>query len=64
LNRSIAEEIIAGYEPTISGDVREEQPNPKRFKQNRKRTQAQRQSNKTRSKAKSGARDRKRLRTA
>jgi ATP-dependent RNA helicase RhlE len=64
LNRSIAEEIIAGYEPTVSGDVREEQPNPKRFKQNRKRTQAQRQSNKTRSKTKSGARDRKRLRTA
>jgi ATP-dependent RNA helicase RhlE len=64
LNRAIAEELIAGYEPTAAGQTSEEQPNPKRFKKNRKKhTTAQPPLKATSSKNNStGPRNQKRLR--
>ncbi|MBE9181039.1 DEAD/DEAH box helicase [Oculatella sp. LEGE 06141] len=65
LNRTIAETVISGYEPTASLQSDVEPPNRKQSQQPRSnRANSQTQAKPTRSKAKSGGRDRKRLHTA
>jgi ATP-dependent RNA helicase RhlE len=65
LDRTITEDIIAGYEPTLSGKIDADQPQRKRSNQNpRHQAKSQPPSKPTRSKNSSAkAGDRKRLRT-